>query len=245
MSALKKNSQAVRSRKKSTKSMSIGVVLDTLRQQFPDVTVSKIRFLESEGLISPQRTSSGYRRFTESDVERLRYILTSQRDNYLPLKVIKEQLDALDSGQVSAIVGASGADQLVSAESFKAPVVTRLTDDDLANQSGSTMQEVAELVKAGLISPDASGFFTNDDVRVVSNASSLRAFGFDISKLKTLRNNARRQADLISQVAAPVAQGKGDIALQQAEELSQQMTAMVVSLHATLVKNDLRNEYGV
>ncbi len=245
MSALKKNSQAVRARKKSTKSMSIGVVLDTLRQQFPDVTVSKIRFLESEGLISPQRTSSGYRRFTESDVERLRYILTSQRDNYLPLKVIKEQLDALDSGQVSAIVGASGADQLVSAESFKAPVVTRLTDDDLANQSGSTMQEVAELVKAGLISPDASGFFTNDDVRVVSNASSLRAFGFDISKLKTLRNNARRQADLISQVAAPVAQGKGDIALQQAEELSQQMTAMVVSLHATLVKNDLRNEYGV
>lgn len=245
MSALKKNTQAVRASKKSTKSMSIGVVLDTLRQQFPDVTVSKIRFLESEGLISPQRTSSGYRRFTESDVERLRYILTSQRDNYLPLKVIKEQLDALDSGQVSAIVGASGADQLVSAESFKAPAVTRLTDDDLANQSGSTMQEVAELVKAGLISPDASGFFTNDDVRVVSNASSLRAFGFDISKLKTLRNNARRQADLISQVAAPVAQGKGDTALQQAEELSQQMTAMVVSLHATLVKNDLRNEYGV
>ncbi|WP_369636477.1 MerR family transcriptional regulator [Nocardia sp. JMUB6875] len=78
--------------------MSIGSVLDLLRPDFPDITISKIRFLESEGLISPERTPSGYRRFHVADVERLRFVLTAQRDQYLPLKVIKEQLEAIDSG---------------------------------------------------------------------------------------------------------------------------------------------------
>ncbi len=78
--------------------MSIGSVLDLLRPDFPDITISKIRFLESEGLIRPERTPSGYRRFSISDYERLRFVLTAQRDQYLPLKVIKEQLEAIDSG---------------------------------------------------------------------------------------------------------------------------------------------------
>ncbi|MFR9753515.1 MerR family transcriptional regulator [Nocardia sp. 004] len=78
--------------------MSIGSVLDLLRPDFPDVTISKIRFLEAEGLIRPERTPSGYRRFSAADVERLRFVLTAQRDQYLPLKVIKEQLEAIDSG---------------------------------------------------------------------------------------------------------------------------------------------------
>ena len=118
--------------------MSIGVVLQTLNQQFPDVTVSKIRFLESEGLITPQRTASGYRRFTESDVDRLRFILQTQRDNYTPLKVIREQLEAMDSGQVTAIVGASLGETLVRADQFRAPALTRLTDADVAAQVGCT-----------------------------------------------------------------------------------------------------------
>src|SRR5699024_8122536 len=234
-------------------------------QQFPDVTVSKIRFLESEKLITPSRTASGYRRFTEEDVERLRYILTQQRDNYTPLKVIREQLDAMDSGQVTAIVGAGQTSTLVSADKFRAPVITRLTGEDVAEQAGSTEKTVMALVKIGLISPDTSGFFTADDVTVVSAAEALKAFGFDVRRLKSLRNNARRQADLIAQVAAPtatskrdnarrqadliaqvatpVATSKSDTARQQAEEMSSQMAALVVSLHATLVKTDLRNEF--
>ncbi|MBF6416056.1 MerR family transcriptional regulator [Nocardia cyriacigeorgica] len=78
--------------------MSIGSVLDLLRPDFPDITISKIRFLEAEGLIRPERTPSGYRRFSVADCERLRFVLTAQRDQYLPLKVIKEQLEAIDSG---------------------------------------------------------------------------------------------------------------------------------------------------
>ncbi|MDO5031621.1 MerR family transcriptional regulator [Corynebacterium sp.] len=224
--------------------MSIGVVLEQLNKQFPDVTVSKIRFLESEGLISPQRTASGYRRFTQDDVLRLTYILTTQRDHYTPLKVIREQLEAMDSGQVTAIASAAGqGDGLVNAEQLRAPVVTRLTDADVAAKAGSTEEEVADLVKVGLIAPDAAGFFNTDDVAVVSSAMALKAFGLDNRQLKSLRNNARRQADLITQVASPVANSKSDTAKQQAEELSQQITALVVSLHATLLKSDIREEF--
>ena len=87
--------------------LSIGEVLGKLRGDFPDITISKIRFLESEGLIEPQRTPSGYRKFTGVDLERLRYVLTAQRDQYLPLRVIKENLDALDRGlEPAAIPGA-------------------------------------------------------------------------------------------------------------------------------------------
>lgn len=244
MNAVRTTAANVRQHSKKAKTMSIGVVLDNLTKQFPDLTVSKIRYLEGEGLITPQRTSSGYRRFTEADVDRLRFILTTQRDNYTPLKVIREQLDAMDSGQVTAIVSAGSTETLVKADQFRAPVITRLTDTDVAEQAGVREVDVATFTALGLITPDASGFYTADDVAVVTAAQRLKAFGFDSRQLKSLRNNARRQADLIAQVTSPVANSKSNTALLKAEELAQQMAALVVSLHATLVKTDLRNEYS-
>lgn len=220
--------------------MSIGVVLKTLRGEFPDITVSKIRFLESEGLITPSRTPSGYRRFTDKDVERLRYILVTQRDNYTPLKVIRQQLNAMDSGEVTALLSASKAEPIISPEEFKAPAATRLTDDDVASRAEVEIAFVHQLSEAGLITADASGFFTADDVRVASTASALREFGLDIRHLKSVRNSARRQADLISQITTPVAKSHSDIAKHKAREMSEQLTALVVSLHASMVKNDLR-----
>ena len=195
------------------KPMSIGVTLKHVQKQFPDVTVSKIRFLESEGLITPERTAKGYRRYYQKDLDRLRYILTAQRDHYTPLKVIR------------------------------APVVSRLTDADVADQAGTTQENIAKLVSVGLIKPDPAGFFDTDDVSIVSAAVALESFGFEARQLKSLRNAARRQADMISQVATPVAHSKSDTAPQQAEELSQQMAALVLSLHGTLVKTELRDEF--
>src|SRR6185312_15836233 len=93
--------------------MSIGAVLDLLRPDFPDVTISKIRFLEAEGLVTPERTPSGYRRFTAYDCARLRFVLTAQRDHYLPLKVIKAQLDEQPDGELPAIGSAYVAPRLV------------------------------------------------------------------------------------------------------------------------------------
>ncbi len=235
MSAVRKQT-AVRAT--SARTLSIGKVLEALRGEFPDVTVSKIRFLESEGLITPQRTASGYRRFTGEDVERLRYILVTQRDNYLPLKVIREQLEAMDSGAVSLIE----AEPMVSPENFRAPAPTRLSDTEVAAQAGVTAEAVAELIDGGLIRPDTAGFFTADDVRIVLTAESLRGFGFDIRHLKSLRNTAQRQADLIGQVAGPVARSQRTSAKEKAADMGQQMTALVVSLHASLVKNALRDE---
>lgn len=228
-------------KKQGKKTMSIGVVIERLREEFPDVTVSKIRFLESEGLITPQRTDSGYRRFTDDDVERLRYILVTQRDNYLPLKVIREQLEAMDSGQVTAILSATDAEPIISPESFRAPAPTRLTDTDVAEQANTTGEQILELVNIGVLSPDASGLFTADDVRTATTALALMEFGFDARHLKSLRNAASRQADLIRQVAGPVAKSHKDTAKAQAEEIGQQMSALVVSLNASLVKNELRN----
>ena len=241
MSAIRKTKPSNQAPHSGTKTMSIGVVIKCLSKEFPDVTVSKIRFLESEGLISPERTQSGYRRFTEADVERLRYILITQRDNYLPLKVIREQLEAMDSGKVTAVMTSQKtAEPLIAPEQFAAPAATRLTDEDVATQAECTPDDVAQCIDAGLIVPDASGLFTVDDVRVVSTAVSLTEFGLDARHLKRIRQSASRQADLISQVTDPVAKSGRAAAKQEAGEISQQMTALVVSLHAALVKNELR-----
>ena len=225
------------------RSMTIGVVLDQLQQEFPDVTVSKIRFWEAEGLICPQRTASGYRRFTEDDVARLRYILVTQRDSYLPLKVIREQLAAMDSGQVS-VIGVS-ATPLISPETFGAPKVTRLRDFDVARDASVSVKDVQELANAGIIRADEAGFFTNDDVQTVQTAQALKEFGFDVRHLKSIKNGAARQASLIGQIAGPIARQNKDSARQQAEEISRQMTALAVSLHASLVKSSLRDDIGL
>ena len=136
----------------------------------------------------------------------------------------------MDSGQVTALLGANTAQQLVSADSFRASGPRSFTDTDIAHQAGVELQFVTELVGAGLIRPDVAGFFAADDISVVTTAHSLR-------------NGARRQADLITQVAGPLAHGKSDNAQQQAEELSQQISALVVSLHTSLLKNTLRDEF--
>ncbi len=130
--------------------MSIGVVLDLLRSDFPDVTISKIRFLEAEGLVTPERTASGYRRFTAYDCARLRFILTAQRDQYLPLKVIKAQLDSQPDGELPQTGSAYGTPRLVTVASNStahpdqtgvpgsavAPTPVRLSRQDLLQRSG-------------------------------------------------------------------------------------------------------------
>ncbi|MCS4535047.1 MerR family transcriptional regulator [Corynebacterium sp. HS2168-gen11] len=229
---------------KPQKTMSIGVVLDILTAEFPDVTVSKIRYLESEGLVTPQRTKTGYRRFVQADVDRLRYVLTTQRDNYLPLRVIRQQLEAMDAGTITPILKTADDQPMVSPEKFRAPQVTRLTDSDVALKSGVETAFVIELAQAGVIRPDESGFFTADDVRIVSAAAALGEFGFHVRHLKPLTNAAARQAALISQAVLPVTHSKSVDARQQAEEMSQQIMALVASLHAGLVKNAVRKEIG-
>ena len=161
--------------------MSIGSVLALLRDDFPDITISKIRFLESEGLITPERAPSGYRRFSEDDCERLRFVLTAQRDRYLPLKVIKEQLDAIDSGDRGAAPGATRL--LSSARGAVAPATDfgsrggRVSRESLIERTGVDAAFVTELQRNGLLSAGPAGFFDEDAVRLVEAAA---AFAFDV-----------------------------------------------------------------
>lgn len=244
MSAVSSSSAAqTRTSTKNTKpkTVSIGVVLEQLKAEFPDVTVSKIRFLESEGLVSPSRTASGYRRFSESDINRLRYVLTVQRDNYLPLKVIREQLEAMDAGNVTPLAAAG---VMVTPENFKAPAPVRITDSDLAEQTGTSPAFIADIVANKLISPDAAGYFGPDDVSVVRQAHAIAEYGYDMRHLRTVAQAARRQADLISAAVRPVAQAHDDVAHARAEELGQQLAALMVSLHGALLKEAVRKELG-
>lgn len=150
----------------------------------------------------------------------------------------------MDSGAVTPIGRGGDAKPLISPENFRAPVATRLSDKDVVDRSGVELSLLQELSSAGIIRPDSSGFFTADDVQVVAIASQLKDFGFDVRHLKSLKNTASRQADFITRAATPTARSKSDGAKQRAEEMSQQMSALVVSLNATLVKTMVRNELG-
>lgn len=197
------------------KPINIGEVLKLLTPEFPDITLSKIRYLESEGLVSPQRTSSGYRKYTNTDVERLRYVLTIQQETYMPLKEIKKQLDAMDSRSVIPITKAATAQTIISPEKFRKPAITRLSDVEVAEKAGVELQFVIDLANVGIIGPDQSGFFTADDIQVVSTANALSEFGMDARHLKSVKNAASRQAGLISQVVTPLAKSNKDGAREQ------------------------------
>jgi DNA-binding transcriptional MerR regulator len=185
---------------------SIGSVLAQLRAEFPDVTISKIRFLESEGLVQPERTAAGYRQFSAADVERLRYVLAAQRDHYLPLRVIKEQLDARDRGEseqprqgcserspgrLTAQRWAQATRPRVSAcpdtvtqaakgdgsEDVHAADTARTTQEELLAAAGITRAVLTQLEQFGLVRPGPAGFYDTDAVLVARTAQAMTDFG--------------------------------------------------------------------
>ncbi|WP_024796298.1 transcriptional regulator FtsR [Tomitella biformata] len=226
--------------------MSIGTVLDRLRPEFPDVTISKIRFLEAEGLVTPERTPSGYRRFSVGDCERLKYVLTAQRDQYLPLKVIKEQLEAGDSGAVEVVPlrhprALAIAPGLVSPEAFRSDPDARMSRGDLCARAEVEDRFVTELIRAGLLTPGAGGFFNEDSVTLVKTVRDMAGFGLEVRHLRAFKSAADREAGLVAQIAAPVAKGREAGARDRAEELVRELAALSVTLHSCLVKAAVRN----
>ncbi|WP_454166067.1 transcriptional regulator FtsR [Gordonia iterans] len=224
------------------RSMSIGAVLAILREDFPDVTISKIRFLEAEGLVTPDRAPSGYRRFSDADCERLRFVLTAQRDRYLPLKVIKEQLDAIDALGVQA----PSTRLLSSARTAVAPATDfserggRVSREALIERTGVDSAFISELMRNSLLSAGPGGFFDEDAVRLVEAAAALANFGLETRHLRAFKVSADREAGLVAQIASPIAKGKGTGARDRAEELIREMAALSVTLHTQLVKAAVR-----
>ena len=231
--------------------MSIGAVLDSLRPDFPDVTISKIRFLEAEGLVTPERTASGYRRFTAYDCARLRFILTAQREQYLPLKVIKAQLDSQPDGELPRTGSAYGVPRLVPVsgepgepEEFGAavaPTQIRLSREDLLARSRVDDDLITELVRAGVITTGPGGFFDEHSVLIAQCARALAEYGVEPRHLRAFRSAADRQSDLIAQIAGPVVKAGKAGARDRADDLAREVAALAITLHTSLIKSAVRD----
>jgi DNA-binding transcriptional MerR regulator len=232
--------------------MSIGAVLDLLRPDFPDVTISKIRFLEAEGLVTPQRAASGYRRFTAYDCARLRFILTAQRDHYLPLKVIRAQLDAQPDGELPPIGSPYGVPRLVSVPdkgeagvgsdaAAVAPTRVRLSLEDLLERSGVDDDLLTALLKAGVITTGPGRFFDDHAVVILQCARALSEYGVEPRHLRAFRSAADRQSDLIAQIAGPLVKAGKAGARDRADDLAREVAALAITLHTSLIKSAVRD----
>lgn len=222
--------------------LSIGAVLAQLRPEFPDVTISKIRFLESEGLVRPARTASGYRQFTSVDVERLRFVLAAQRDHYLPLKVIKQQLDAAEEPPRRALAAVEG---VPTVEHFEHPPTTpRLTREELLAQSGISKTMLADLEQYGIVRPGAAGFYDSESVLVAKTVRAMAEFGVEPRHLRAFRASADREVGLLEQIVTPLYRQRDPEARGRAEEVLRELAVLSVTLHTLLVKAGLRGVAG-
>jgi DNA-binding transcriptional MerR regulator len=245
--------------------LTIGEVLGALRDDFPDVTISKIRYLESEDLVHPRRTPSGYRKFSDADVDRLRYVLTAQRDHYLPLRVIKEHLDALDHGRPLPAAGGPDPAAGAAAGAAAAPAAgapggpgdpgglealggpdggRRLTAPELARAAGLAPELLAECVQHGLLSPDADGLHAPASVPVARAAAGLARHGIEPRHLRVHRTNAEREAGLVEQVVAPQLRARSEEARARAVEQLGELAELSARLHSALLAARLRDLLG-
>jgi DNA-binding transcriptional MerR regulator len=210
--------------------LGIGEVLARLRPEFPDVSVSKIRFLESEGLIEPARSPSRYRKFDEADVERLRYILTAQRDHYLPLRVIKERLLPPDGGSAPA----------APARGSPPPGAAAKGDDSLSRRellaaADIDERQLAELETFGLVRR-VGRVYGRDAVQVASAAAVLGRYGVEARHLRAVRAAVEREMSFIEQVVAPTLRQRNPEARQQAGRTAREIAAVTMRLHGALVE---------
>jgi DNA-binding transcriptional MerR regulator len=219
--------------------MTIGEVLGLLSGEFPDITVSKIRFLEAEGLIEPERSPSGYRKFAHSDAERLRFILAAQRDHYLPLRVIKEHLDAADRGLRPPPLK-DGRRGLVATDSVREDTAdVRLTRRQLMDAVGVDDAVLTELEEFGLVRK-AGGHYGREALTIARTAASLRSFGFEARHLRAVKSAAERELGLIEAAVAPTLRQRSPGARARAAETAREIAELSLKLHAALVSSGLR-----
>jgi DNA-binding transcriptional MerR regulator len=210
----------------------IGEVLAQLRAEFPDVSVSKIRFLENEGLIQPARSPSRYRKFAPADVERLRYILTAQRDQYLPLRVIKDQLDAVqedgsgEPGRYPALAGRPTG---------SADPAGPLTRRELLEATGVDEARLAELEDFGLVRRSGR-HYGPDALAAVRAVVALGGYGVQARNLRVLRASVERETALIEQVVAPILRQRSPGARDRARQTAREIAGIALQMHAALIE---------
>lgn len=233
--------------------MSIGEVLAHLRPEFPDATVSKLRFLEAEGLVEPQRTPAGYRKYSWDDVTRLRYVLSAQRDHYLPLRVIRDRLTTLDRQTVtghpprptlSAVASTAAAPQTPPTGGASEGPDGRLTRAELLARSELDDAVLAQVEALGLLAPRAPGWYDADALTVARAVAGLSRYGLEPRHLRAFRSAADREAGLFAQLVAPLARQQDPVARARAGETVRELIGLSQQLHGALLRAALREAFG-
>jgi len=230
---------------------SIGQALAELTAEFPeeDIKESKLRFLEAEGLVEPERTPSGYRKYSTKDMERLRYIIRMQREHYLPLKVIREHLDAMDRGleppapnggptvPAGVLGDGSAAAELLRSDRHD----VRISRRELIKTAEITEELLEQLEAFGLVrTRTGSKHYDGDALAVAKTAGALAAFGIEPRHLRSFKTSADREVGLVDQVVSPIRHSREDGAEGRAAQATEEIAALSLRLHATLVRAGLR-----
>jgi DNA-binding transcriptional MerR regulator len=213
-----------------SQTLSIGQVLAKLTPEFPDLSPSKLRFLEDRELITPGRTPAGYRTYTPRDVERLRFVLTVQRDHYLPLKVIKGYVDEMDNGRKPVLPNGSPVKQAVANAG-----TSRYTKAELLESTGATAAMLQGAVSAGLV--EAKNVYFGQDVIVMTSIVDAAVFGLEPRHLRGMRLAVDREVGLISQAVS--ASNGGKISPAALREKGRELSEILTTLRAVLTKDAL------
>lgn len=213
--------------------LSIGEVINELRDEFPDVSVSKIRFLESQGLVDPHRTSSGYRQFDNEEIARIRFILQQQRDHFLPLKVIKSKLTLWERGEDVNLQESSAS----AGEADGEP----LSRDDLLKRSSLSEEDLDSLIDARILSTigDSDVFPTQAGV-IAAEARRLMEIGLEPRHLRAIKIAVEKEADLIRQMVEPLTRATNAEAKEQARDLLAASNDSVQAMHRAMLNGELK-----
>ncbi|HEY6636966.1 MAG TPA: MerR family transcriptional regulator [Solirubrobacterales bacterium] len=223
------------------KALTIGAVAKILGREFEDISISKIRYLEDQKLLAPRRTPGGYRLYSQADVERLRTILRMQRDEFLPLRVIRQELAAgarQERGEAATVRRAA---------SIEAGKGSRFTLEELVDETGVGPELVKDLEDWRLIQPtklDGTKLYDDTDREIIKAASELARFGASGRNLKVLRTAADREAVLLEAVVGPGLRSSNHNARQEAIENLESLAAACSNLTHMLLVRDLRKLTG-
>ncbi len=235
---------SVREGSRPRKALTIGAVAKILSQEFEDISISKIRYLEDQKLLAPRRTPGGYRLYSQADVERLRAILRMQRDEFLPLRVIRQELatGAIDpEGRPAGEVGQKRRAVTVDAQ------MQALTHDELIETAGVTGEFLRELAEFGIVQArrrDGRNVFDETDVEIVRAAAELARYGVGGRNLRVFRTSADREAALLEQLVGAALRSRSQARRREAVESLESLAAVCGHLKQLLLVRDLRRLKG-
>lgn len=218
--------------------LSIGEVISLLRDEFPDLTVSKVRFLEGRGLINPKRSTSGYRSFSDEDVARLRYILQQQRDHFLPLKVIKSKLTMWERGEEMPVPTPSGPPP----EQLFQPAGQEVDRNEMRRLTGLSSKQLGELIDNRVVRPENGKpeRYSAEEIAVATHAQRLLAYGLEARHLRSIRISSERDAELLEALTAALLRARSPEARQRAAETFAGCADAIAKLRSAALSEDLR-----